>query len=586
MQIEYITRPETVEKFRAEITSAPVIGVDTETTELDPLAAELRLLQISPNPERAFVFDVRALREQGSLNWLDDVWSDRNKVKIFHNAKFDIEFLKSRLGAGAFECVYDTYLASVLINCGEDNVGNSLKDVAPRYGGFELDKTNQRSDFSGELSEEQIVYAARDAAVLHSVRDGENKFIKAGQLERVCTLEFNAVESVAQMELNGIYLRADNWRTRLEGQEAQLKDLTARLDEFFKPVCQVSIFGDVDLNYDSPEPVLVALKRLGVPLEDTTLEPKIKHLAKDWPVIQALLDYREVTTALKMFGREYLNFIHPFDQRIHADFRQIGTPTGRFTCGNPNLQQIPQEGLYRNDFAAQGDDRRLVIADYSQIELRILAHFSRDEKMTEAFVQNKDLHKQTAAGVFKVDFETIGKDSKERGVGKFLNFSTAYGTGKRRFAELSGLSEKESGEALEAFWKLYKGLDTYLREAEARAQDELETHSHSGRTWRFDADPADHAAMATIGRLGRNFPVQATCSDIVKRALYLANNSLRGTSGRIVNVIHDELVAECSAAEQETVAGLLTDAMQKAAEEVITTVPVVIDSQISPIWKK
>ena len=579
---EYITKQETVEKFRDEILAAPVLGADTETTGLDPLLSNLRLLQIATSPERAFVFDIFKLGTS-CLDFIRDIFKDKTKVKIFHNAKFDEKFLRDEGIADEFQSVFDTYLASVLVNCGDDTVRNDLASVARHYANIELDKTEQKSNFAGDISEEQIKYAARDAAVLLPVRDRQNEYLRTLDLCRVAALEFDAVEAVACMELDGFYLDHDEWKARVDKQTEELVSLREKLLQFFRPVSEVSIFGEIGVDPESPIQVLKGLHRLGIDVEDT-MEANIKHLAHTTPVIQALLDYREVSTALKMFGGEYLNFIHPHDGRVHADFKQIGTPTGRFTCYEPNLLQVPQEGVYRSSFKAQGENRKLVIADFSQIELRILAQFSRDERLVEAFCSGADLHAFTAAGVFNKPIDQISP--KERFVGKGLNFGTVYGIGPKRFARNSGLPYKQATAALDAYWSVYKQLDKHLKKCEERAVSDLESHSYSGRTWRFSCDQNDYAAASQVKRLGRNFPIQATCSDILKRTLYLLREGFRNTNNKVVNVVHDEIVVECDVNVLKETEQTVLDCMSAAADEVLTVVPSKVDVKTGDVWQK
>jgi DNA polymerase-1 len=588
IRAEYIKDVAGVSRVRDEILAAPALGIDAETTGLDPITSKLRLLQIATGPGRAFVFDLFHLAPADpDWQFFIDILADERKVKLFQNAKFDIKFLMRHMNAQKFSTLFDTYLASQLIACGDDTVRHNLAVLAADYAAVELDKTEQTSDFgSTALTQDQLHYAARDAAVLFPIWKAQKVFLRNLDLERVALLEFDCVEAVADLELRGFYLNGAEWQTRYEKQQTELVGLAEALKKHFGPVTQTSLFGEVDIDLESPLQLQTALKRLGVPVEEGTGEPKIKHLANEWPVIRDLLAYREVSTALKMFGPEYLKFISPITGRIHADFRQIGTPTGRFTCNHPNLQQVPGEDLYRNSFQAQGEDRTLIIADYKMIELKIMAQFSRDEKLVEAFRNNVDLHQYTGATAFGLPLEAAAKGTPQRYLGKQLNFATAYGAGKRRFAETAGLSIARSDEALKAYWRLYTGLDVYLKEAEVRAVTDLESHSYSGRTWRFHIDPTDEKSIRDVARLGRNFPIQATCSDILKRAMYLMRNKFRGTATGLVNAVHDEAVTETGKAEAEETGATVRECMVAAAEDVLSIVPAEVELHVSDKWKK
>lgn len=587
IRAEYIKDAAGVNRVREEILAAPALGIDTETTGYDPLTNKLRLLQIATGPQRAFAFDLYHINPADPVwEFFLDILADERKAILFQNAKFDIKFLMRHMKAKKFAAVYDTFLASQLIACGDDTVRHSLAVLAADYAAIELDKTEQTSDFGANtLSLSQLQYGVRDAAVLFPIWEAQKVFLRNLDLERVALLEFDCVEAVADLELRGLYLNAAEWQARYERQQTEIVGLAENVTRHFGNVVPTSLFDEVAIDLESPTQLQVALKRLGVPIENT-MEDKIRPLANEWPVIKDLLAYREVSTALKMFGPEYLKFVSPIDGRIHADFRQIGTPTGRFTCNHPNLQQVPAEDLYRNSFQAQGEDRTLIIADYSMIELRIMAQFSRDPRLIEPLQNGTDLHQYTGATAFGLPLEAAAKGTAQRQLGKQLNFATAYGAGKRRFAETAGLSVAKSDEALKAYWKLYTGLDTYLKEAEGRAVTELESHSFSGRTWRFHVDPTDEQAIRQVARLGRNFPIQATCSDILKRAMYLMRNRFRDTTTGLVNAVHDESVTEADKSRAEEDSVTVRECMVAAAEDVLSLVPAKVDLALSDQWRK
>lgn len=586
IKAEYIRDSGAVDKFREEILTSPVLSIDAETTGFDPLLCKPRLLQLATGPERGFIFDCNHIKP-GQLDWLKSKIADERTVKLFQNGKFDMKFLMHHFDWQHFPSVYDTYLASILIACGDSSVRHGLGVLAENFAGIELDKAQGASDWSSpELSREQLEYSMRDACVLFPIREKQNQFLNRLDLQRVALLEFDCIEAVAALELKGIYLNREHWQERLDTQASRKKELEAATTEHFRDVMPVSLFGEIDIDLDSPLKLAPALRKLGVPLTGGTMEDELTPFADKFPVIRDLLDYREMATALKMFGPDYLGFINPADGRIHADFKQIGTPTGRFTCSKPNLQQVPKEDQYRESFQAQEKRRSLIIADYSMIELRIMADFSQDPKMCEAFRDGTDLHQYTGSHAFGLPLEAAAKGTEQRQLGKMLNFGTAYGAAARRFSAISGLPEKESGAALGAFWSLYSVLDAYFKEAERRAVEENETHSFSGRTWRLDYDPTDRASIAAVERLGRNFPIQATCSDIMKRAMYLMRNEFRECDAGLVNVVHDESVSEVDDNILDETEQIVSDCMLRAAEEVLTRVPAKVDINVSKVWKK
>jgi len=339
-----------------------------------------------------------------------------------------------------------------------------------------------------------------------------------------------------------------------------------------------------DINLDSQQQVTQALERLGIPVPDSTRNWKLQPLAAQYPVIATLLEYRTVQKALTSYGQNMIELINPSTGRLHADFRQIGTPTGRFSCTNPNIQQVPHTVEYRRCFSGYPDSRKLVIADYSQIELRILAEFSGDRGFIDAFNSGADLHRVTAAQVFNLSLDQVSKE--QRDFAKRLNFGVVYGIGAQRFSMLTGLSVGEAENILRKYFATYRGLDNYLREAANRAVTERHARTASGRLVRFRFDEQDRQQVSMTQRNGKNTPIQGTSADILKRALRLLREELRGTSAQIVNIIHDEIVVEVDATQAEEIAQKVERAMLAAGEEYVKTVPVKVETEIADEWVK
>jgi DNA polymerase-1 len=348
-------------------------------------------------------------------------------------------------------------------------------------------------------------------------------------------------------------------------------------------VAQASLFGRAEINLDSQVQVSEALTGLGVPVPDTTRAWVLQPLANDYPVVAKLLEYRGVAKSLSSFGENILEFIEPKTGRIHADFRQIGAPTGRFSCSNPNLQQIPHEPEYRSCFLAP-EGKKLVVADYSQIELRILADFSDDRKFIDAFVSGADFHAATAALVFGCKTNEVTAD--QRSFAKRLNFGIVYGIGASRLAMMTGLSQTEAENMMRRYFGTFSGLDAYLRESGRRVIAERTARTASGRLLKLRFDESDRQQIASAKRYGVNMPIQGTSADILKRALRLLHDEIRGTSARLVNIVHDEIVVECDAADAESTADKLSRSMSKAGSEFVSKVPIKIDAQVADAWVK
>jgi DNA polymerase-1 len=291
-----------------------------------------------------------------------------------------------------------------------------------------------------------------------------------------------------------------------------------------------------------------------------------------------------VQKALTSYGENILSEINPTTGRIHADFRQIGAPTGRFACTNPNVQQVPHAIEYRRCFRAP-EGRKLIISDYSQIELRILADFTNDQGFIDAFNSGADLHRVTAAQVFNVKLEDV--TGEQRSFAKRLNFGVVYGIGAQRFATMTGLSQTEAEDILRRYFATYRQLDAWLRDAARQAvRERTAPRTVAGRLARFRFDSEDRQAVSLAQRNGKNTPIQGSSADILKRALRLLHDRLRDTSACIVNIVHDEIVVEADAADAAEIAKTVEEAMCAAGEEYVKKVPVKVETEVADEWVK
>ena len=587
---ELITTPEQLRRAVEQLATKQVIGLDTETTDLDPYVSRLRLVQLA-TPDNVFIIDIDKFADY-DLKRSDEFASFRallsapRPIKIAHNSKFDAKFIKHNFGVD-LGGLFDTLLASQLVSAGDIEERHGLEAIAGRYLNEAVDKTERLSNWEFELSEAQLQYAARDAAVLIPLREKLVEKIKANALIDCTKLEFECVMPVVDLELAGFFMDKVRWLEQLAIVEERRAELANDLQEMLgEGAAQASLFGPprANINLDSQQQVSEALERLGIPLPDSTRNWKLQPLALQYPVVAKLLEYRTMQKALTSYGQNMIEFINPKTGRLHADFRQIGAPTGRFACTNPNIQQVPHAVEYRRCFMGYPNGRQLIIADYSQIELRILAEFSGDQAFTNAFKSGADLHRVTAAQVFAVSEDQVTKE--QRDFAKRLNFGVVYGIGAQRFSLMTGLGQPEAEDVLRKYFATYRRLDAYLKDSANRAVDEKQARTASGRLVKFNFDPSDRQQISMTQRNGKNAPIQGTSADILKRALRLLNDELRSTSGKIVNIIHDEIVVEVDEDEAGAVAAKVERAMCAAGEEYLHHVPVKVETQIASEWTK
>lgn len=582
LSFQIINTPDELRAAVAHLSAEPFVGFDTETTGLDPHTSRMRLMQFA-SPQKSYVIDLFQFSTAGLTPALELLAAER-PVKIAHNAKFDAEFVLKNFGVRVGR-TFDTYLASILASAGEEGVRHNLEAVTQRYLDVPLDKTQQMSNWAGPLSVAQLEYAARDAEIMLPLRERIAAQLVELDLARVAELEFDLIPAMAAMELAGIYLDAACWRAQAARTQAVYDKVAAELRwELSPPAPQLSLFETErpTINLDSPAQIKEALARLGIRVESTG-EWLLHKLAAQHPVVALLLEYRGLSKSLSAYGLSLLEFINPTTGRIHAHFRQIASPTGRMGCTAPSLQQIPHSREYRECFRAPAG-RKLVVADFSQIEMRILADFSQDEALIAAFESGEDLHRATASQMLGVPLDQVTPQQRSRA--KSLNYGLIYGMGAEGLANRIDSSVAEAEVLIQKYFAAYPGVAQWLSNAAETAIKEGRARSASGRLWQFRVEGLERAQLGQVRRLGKNAPIQGTGSDIFKRAMKLVDDALANTDAQIVHSIHDEVVVECAADIADETARIVSQAMVAAGAEYLKRVPVVADAKVADAWLK
>jgi len=423
----------TLPEWRQAITEAKeagICGLDIETTSLDPLTGRIRLVQLAvPHGEAeetatVHLADCFTLPAAEVLEPLAELLANPAIVKAGHNLKFDLSFIRQALGYRLpVENLFDTMLASQLNMAGyyrlekaKDTAKHTLKEVFPRHRladlakrhlSVTLDKAGQGSDWSGELTPEQLQYAAWDAAILLPLHEVQAGLLAKNGLEETARLEFDCLPAVVEIELSGMPFYAEAARALRAEKESLLNETAARLTQQaneagFVPAPRKSGSKKTKpcFNPASVRDVLHCLKLLGHTVEDTRDET-LKDLAADTCTFAKDILAHRGTAKQVAFLKEYLEKQSPVDDRLHASYRQLNqNSTGRMSCSNPNLQQVPARGegkVFRKLFKAPAG-KKLVKADLAGIELRIMAWLSKDKTMMEAFQQGADLHKADGGG--------------------------------------------------------------------------------------------------------------------------------------------------------------------------------------------
>ncbi len=550
-----------VARARHALIGAQTLGFDLETAgrrhpddALDPHAGRIRLIQLA-TPEAVYLIDCNRVDPR----LLGPVFAD-GPVFAGHNLKFDLQFISAAgLPVPNGDRLIDTMLASQLLHAGT-NGRHSLAAVAERELDVVLDKAAQASDWSGELTEEQIAYAARDAAILLPLAERLRKRLSREGLEAVMDLEMRALPAVAWLELTGAPFDAEQWRALAERAEADRDGAVAAIAELAP-----------DLNPNSAPQIKARLADLGVVVPNVQ-EETLRSVQDRHPLIPLLLAHREAAKRAGTYGLGFLDHAHPATGRVHADYRQIGAATGRMSCSGPNLQNVPRDPAYRACFRSDAG-RVLVKADYSQIELRIAAQLSGDAAMREAFQRGDDLHARTARAV-------LGREPNngDRQLAKALNFGLVYGMGAETLREYAragygiDLADTEAEQFRKRFFAAYPGLRRWHRR---QSGSPIATRTLTGRR-RLNVEKFTEQL---------NTPVQGAGADVVKLALARLWQDRSAVPSAIpILAVHDEIVVEVDAAEAEAARAWLRGHMEEAGREVVPDVPIAVEARVVEDW--
>ena len=558
-----------------DIKQAKVIAVDTETTGLDPHTNKLRLVQIAAVGLPVFVIDCFTFLPDGA-ELLRDILETR-AVKIFQNAKFDLQFFMS---IGVYPVpIFDTMLAGQLLRTSGGAARAGLEALALHYLDEVISKDEQKSDWSGTLTEKQIEYAAKDADVLLRLREVMVENIFENSLSEIARIEFSCASAIAQIEYTGICLDITKWK------ELLAKTVKARDDALnilygytSRPTIQMTITGEDVVyghNFDSNPFILKLLHKNGINVGSTSKRDLSAY--KNNPLVRALIDYRKAAKSLSSFLYPIPAMIHPKTGRLHPRYGQFGAWSGRMTCSGPNIQQIPRDKNFRACFVA-GPGRKLIIADYSQIELRVAADMTNDSRMTQAYKNGDDLHKLTASLMLGKPIDTIS--AQERQAAKAVNFGLIYSMGAAGLQQYSAQSygvdmTLEQAETFrKRFFSAYTGIARW--HSELKKTPPTESRTMAGRKFTFSSN----AGLSGLC----NTPVQGTAADIVKKALGLLVPRLKGTGTNIIGVVHDEILLETPEDNAAYVASLLKSVMEEAGNSILKNVPCQADVTIADNW--
>lgn len=595
---KYITDYETLDDAVPEIMKHEAISLDVETRGLDVFTDALLLVQIG-TPNEVFIFDARLLNLRGLFERL----AEYRGIVCLHNAKFDCKYLRHYYGYLPYR-IFDTMLAESLISAGVGQLYSSLNYLSTTYLGRPLVKEIRESfaEATAFFSDEQLNYAADDAISTLALYPILNERLTEYGLQATADLEFEIVKVVVDMELTGVNFDRGVWQ---ECYNKTLTDLQVSQAEFYQMLLPIGVINvpakqkgvDIiknipaaEINLNSPIQIRALLNKFGIKVPNTSVETLAEV---DHPIVQQLVQYRKLSKRAGTYGINFFEYINPITGRVHTQFNQIGTDTGRFSSDSPNLQNIPNPAKdkdapnYRAAFVAS-PGYVMVIADYSQIELRILAEVSKEPKFIKAYADGADLHTLTATLMYHIDAKDV--QPNQRSTAKNTNFAVAYGSGAANLSRKFKIPMGEAEVLINNFHKGYPVLSAFLNRS---GQDAVINHYSKtllGRRRNFQipsiTSPDFKRLIGAIKRQGTNHIIQGTSADMTKLAKLALYKSVEELGGRLLLTVHDEIVTEFPERFKAEGCKLVEECMVKAGQQLISSVPVLVDVHANTFWSK
>ena len=503
---------------------------------------------------------------------------------VLHDAKPAVAALLAR-GIEPEGIKFDTCIAAYLIDPTQS--GYDLPRVALAYCNTELpaldlDDPAAVSPLGGQ--EQAMEACAQHVSAVRAIyTEAADKIEQLGMRKLYYEIELPLLRILAEMEVAGCAVAPDELRAFGDKLDARIEVLVGQIYE--------DAGGEFNIN-STRQLGEVLFDKLGLPAQKKTKTgystnvDVLEKLADKHPIIPAILEYRQLTKLKSTYVEGLLKVISPKDGRIHTHFQQTVTATGRLSSTDPNLQNIPVRTELgrelRRMFVAPDDDHVLIDADYSQIELRVLAHISQDEHMIEAFRSGKDIHAATAAKVYHVPLEEV--TPQMRSSCKAVNFGIVYGISDFSLAQDIGVTRKEAGEFIRTYLATYPGVAKYMDDIKESARENGYVTTLFGRRRALPELQSRNFNIRSFGeRVAMNTPIQGTAADIIKIAMVRVRDRLRreGLESRLILQVHDELILEAPRSEQEEAMRLLKEEMEAAFR---MDAPLVAEAKAGHSW--
>ncbi|MCC5907643.1 MAG: DNA polymerase I [Balneolaceae bacterium] len=574
-----------------QLKNASEICFDTETDGPDPVTARMVGIALCAKEESAWYIPVNvedALSEDEAGKLLESLLGNEQITKIAHNYKFDSLILDTA-GIELKGPVFDTMVAGYLIDSSQrlkmDSLAKKYLDYEPIPIEKLIGKGRTQKSMADIPYKEIKDYACEDADITYRLFNILKKKLKEDDLLEIAeTLEFPLIDVLSKMELNGVHIDTE----MLEGFSRELaSDLISLEKTIFEKTGE-------EFNLNSPQQLgHVLFEKMKLPAgkktktgQFSTSESVLSKLAVEYEVPSLVLDYRSLSKLRSTYVDSLPKLVNKKTGRIHTDFNQTVAATGRLSSSNPNLQNIPirtERGREIRKAFVPEEGFKILAADYSQVELRVIASISEDENMIEAFKNGQDIHARTAKEIFGLNsIDDVTPNHRRKA--KEVNFGIPYGVSAYGLASRLGISNAEGKEMIDQYFERFPGIKTYIDETVAFAKENGYVSTLLGRRRYIpDINSRNWNVRGFAERMAINMPIQGTAADIIKLAMIEIHNYLEKEKlkSRMLLQVHDELVFEISEEEKEEVPNRIKELMENAFE---LAVPLDVDMGLADNW--
>ena len=576
---------------------APYISFDTETTSLDYMNAELVGVSIALKPNEAFYIPInhnyegveKQLEEHFVLEALKPFLESDEIPKIGHNLKYDRHILKN-LGIDLKGKLLDTMLFSYVNNStitrhNLDAVSKRYLNINPTSYEDVAGKGAKQIPFSEVSIEVASEYASEDADISLKLYEHIEPLVqKETKLAKLYSeIEGPLIYTLGDIERNGVLIDSE----KLNEQSKELEAKILKLEQ------KVQKSAGEDFNLGSPKQLQEILyEKLGLPVikktpkgQPSTAESVLQELSMDFPIVQDILSYRAISKLKSTYTDKLPKMVNSNTGRVHTSYHQAVTATGRLSSSDPNLQNIPirsEEGRRIREAFIAPDGYKILAADYSQIELRIMAHLSRDQGLMDAFAKGQDIHQATAAEIFSTNIDEV--TANQRRSAKAINFGLIYGMSAFGLSKQLQITRAEAQNYIEQYFDRYPQVKHYMDETKQSAKKMGYVETVFGRRlYLADIESSNYQRRQYAERSAINAPMQGTAADLIKMAMILLHQKIREESfeAKIIMQVHDELVIEVNENQSDELSEITTSVMSEISK---LDVDLKVDADIGNNW--